>query len=508
MTRSRGSILGLSALAASVHADAGRTFIDAEGDASIRRTDPGVDGPLPTCDLPDLLWARVAGWEPADPVADPWTGVEDGVNPHIVRIDVVFKGLWNPSGSLGLDGSLFEPEIFGARPLVGFLDIDIDSDKDTGGELGGAATFRYLANAARFGGRVSDSLGARAAISGEDFDLDFFSSPQYERSGADFSLVLCGCETPLIMDRACGDDDDLFEKGETWVVRGRFFERARGYQDASFVFGGSDFGLYDPPVDLRFEHDEWTDQTTISLVFPLDQAGAAMLTGEPIQPIDSFVGNHVSIVEAVQDLIDAANGFIPEPARTLTEDWDDREVEDAIEVDEWRLTALFGLPYAAPDEGLYAWSDIGFAAIPGDYNGDKLLTIEDGALFNAYLEAHDGDDGYLDDRVAISNFGPNFSLFDANYDGVVDLADAPRSACRADLTGSSDPGDPRYGVPDGIADAADVFYYLDRFGAGSLEDADLTGSSDPLDPLYGMPDGHLDAQDFFFFLDLFLVGCD
>ncbi|MCC6284118.1 MAG: YncE family protein [Phycisphaerales bacterium] len=79
--------------------------------------------------------------------------------------------------------------------------------------------------------------------------------------------------------------------------------------------------------------------------------------------------------------------------------------------------------------------------------------------------------------------------------------------CPADLSGSSDPNDPAYGVPDGSADASDFFYYLDQFVSGNLAEADLTGSSDPNDPSYGVPDGDLDADDFFYFLDLFVQGC-
>ncbi len=81
------------------------------------------------------------------------------------------------------------------------------------------------------------------------------------------------------------------------------------------------------------------------------------------------------------------------------------------------------------------------------------------------------------------------------------------TGCPADTSGSSDPNDPGYGVPDGQIDAADFFYYLDQFAAGNLAAADLTGSSDPNDPGYGVPDGQLDAGDFFYYLDLFVAGC-
>ncbi len=82
-----------------------------------------------------------------------------------------------------------------------------------------------------------------------------------------------------------------------------------------------------------------------------------------------------------------------------------------------------------------------------------------------------------------------------------------QSGCAADLSGSSDPNDGAYGVPDGAADSADFFYYLDRFVAGNVAEADLTGSSDPNSAGYGVPNGSIDADDFFFFLDLFVAGC-
>lgn len=77
----------------------------------------------------------------------------------------------------------------------------------------------------------------------------------------------------------------------------------------------------------------------------------------------------------------------------------------------------------------------------------------------------------------------------------------------ADLSASSDPNNAGYGVSDGLVDASDFFYYLDRFSAGDGATADLTGSADPNDPLYGLPDGSIDAGDFFYYLDIFVAGC-
>lgn len=79
--------------------------------------------------------------------------------------------------------------------------------------------------------------------------------------------------------------------------------------------------------------------------------------------------------------------------------------------------------------------------------------------------------------------------------------------CPADLTGSTDPNNPAFGVPDGVVDANDFFFYLSLFGAGDLA-ADLTGSADPNSPDFGVPDGSLDGSDFFFYLNLFAQGCN
>ncbi len=84
---------------------------------------------------------------------------------------------------------------------------------------------------------------------------------------------------------------------------------------------------------------------------------------------------------------------------------------------------------------------------------------------------------------------------------------AEPGGCPADLSGSSDPNDPAYGMPDGIVDAADFFYFLDQFTASNLAVADLSGSADPNDAGYGVPDGTLDASDFFYYLDIFVAGC-
>lgn len=54
---------------------------------------------------------------------------------------------------------------------------------------------------------------------------------------------------------------------------------------------------------------------------------------------------------------------------------------------------------------------------------------------------------------------------------------------------------------DGEVDINDLFAYLDLFVAADPA-ADFTGTSEPSDPGYGVPDGSLDAADFFYLLDL------
>jgi len=486
--------------------DQTRAFADPEGDAVIRRTDQGNDGPVPDT-VPDLIRVEVSGWEASDPASDPYTGSTIvGDDAHLVRIDLVFSGLVNPPGTIGIGGLPFDPFRWGPTPVMGFVEFDIDRDKDTGGQLGGGATLRFLANIGRFGARPEGSIGQRAATSADDFDTSFFSEPQFERSGEDFAIVLCGCH-PVTLVSEGGDGDGLFEPGEVWIVRSRYFQRAAGYRDASVVFGGSSPGLYDPEVDLRFATQGGPSglTTTVSLVFPLDQTGAALLEGQPEQPIDSIIGfgSHFSVAEAIQDLIDAADGLhgpLASDVETLVERWEGEDVEDVLDPTDWEATALIGTAYLTPQDSLYVWTDVGFDAEPGDLDGDSIAggPLDQQAL-DAEIASRDGGptdaDGTIDGRVVIPDFGRNFSLFDVDGDGKI-TPDELAGFCPADLTGSGGAG-----VPDGVLDASDFFFYLTLFSDAD-SDADLTGPGTP-----GVPDGFIDANDFFYYLSLFAAGC-
>jgi len=79
--------------------------------------------------------------------------------------------------------------------------------------------------------------------------------------------------------------------------------------------------------------------------------------------------------------------------------------------------------------------------------------------------------------------------------------------CEPDLTTGAIPGQPGYGVPNGVLNNDDFFYYLSQFAAGNLAVADLTTGAIPGQPGYGVPNGIVNNDDFFYYLLLFAGGC-
>ncbi|MEZ6233114.1 MAG: GC-type dockerin domain-anchored protein [Phycisphaerales bacterium] len=78
--------------------------------------------------------------------------------------------------------------------------------------------------------------------------------------------------------------------------------------------------------------------------------------------------------------------------------------------------------------------------------------------------------------------------------------------CEPDLTTGAIAGVPGYGVPNGILNNDDFFYYLALFAANDLR-ADLTTGAIAGVPGYGVPNGILNNDDFFYYLALFAAGC-
>jgi hypothetical protein len=405
------------------------TLTDPTGDAVVRRTDQGNNGPVnPSSVLPDLRSITVGKWNATYPATDPFVGSWTNGTGNLVRVDLVFQGLVNPPGPLGLGNGPFNPFEFGPSPVYGFVEFDVDDDRDTGGECWGAESTRYLANVARFGEIPQGPLSQRTAISGAQNDVNFVTAPQIERSGADFSIVLCGCFDPDVIS-VQGDGDMIFEPGETWVVRGRFFQRAGGYVEASAAFGGSQFGLYDPEVDLRFRHDIGTNRTTVSLVYPLTMVGAGLLAGAPAEPKDLCVSNQTSVEEAIDDVIEGVWPGLTYPSWTMCQQWSEQPASIALDPDEWRVQGLVGTSYSSekPSGALYVWTDAIGSQRFADFNGDGVRTASDRALFDSAIALIDGTpqdaDGQANGVVVLPNFAYNFSVYDLNSDGRIDSAD-------------------------------------------------------------------------------------
>jgi len=466
-------------------------MVDADGDAVVRRTDQGNDGSInPLAVLPDLASVTIEGWKPVDPLADPYVGSPDPAeSPDIFRIEVRFNGLVNPPGTIGLGGHPFDPCKFGPSPVYGFLELDIDREKDTGGELTPVALSRYMANVGRFGGVPAGSIEERIVRRPGETDTNFFSEPQFERSGADFAFTLCGCWSVSIVEEG-GDLDGQFDAGECWIVSGRFFERAQAFKCLSGVFGGSDFGLYDPVINARFSHLPGPDQTVIEVVFPMTPYGAGALLGEPVLDMDFDVANQFSLAEALNDVIIGA-AFPPgATCRELGEGWDGRDYTEFLDPGDWSATALFGTSYSDQEgSALYVWTDTGFGEARGDFDGDQRAGSSDLSEMLDEIADSDGTskdaDGVLDGQVGVIDFSAQFSLYDLDTDGVVGPLDIALMPCNdADLA-----------LPRGIHDFTDVLAFATAFG-NNAPAADLAA-----------PFNVIDFTDLIAFLTAFGDGC-
>lgn len=406
-----------------------RVHSDDDGDAVARRTDPGADAPFDpaTHRLIDLIEIRVGAFRPSDPTTDLFAGLYDG-NGAFLRTDIVVRGLVNPPGPSGPDA--FAPFVHGDHPIYGFVEFDVDREIETGGESD-APEFRYLGNVARFGGLPERSeLEHRTARDASAFDGDILTEPQVERSGEEFHVALLGHEFwGATIDRVDADLDDLFEVGETWRLRGSFFHRAHGFEPFSLADGGAASGEYAPESVIQFRHDLVRDTTEISLVFPLTNAAAAVARDEVLQPNNADPSDHASIAEGLCDLQTSAEflAFFPSglPEEAMITGWRERVPTDFLEPEKWRVTALLGSTYTAPiwSGTHFVWTDIFPSVDVGDVNGDGLRNAEDRDAILQFIDANDAGDGLWDGTVVIGAFALDFSLFDVNYDGVVDGRD-------------------------------------------------------------------------------------
>jgi hypothetical protein len=458
---------------------------DPRGDTLIRRTDETNSAPLnPSGTIPDLIGVAVVPWDTPTPTADPYNGTPvPAAGARLFRLDLVFYGVVNPPGPLF---SEFDPYRFGNSPVYGFLDLDVDADIDTGGEFGDEMSSRYLANIGRFGRVPVGALHARAALHG----TDVISGAFIARSGEDFSLSFCGCNAPAIVSES-GNGDHIFNAGETWVVRGDFFRLSPGYRLCSFAFGGVSNipGYYDPPVDVRFSHDLATNQTTISLVYSLNNCGSGLLAGQPPEPYNFNAGDQTSITEGLLNVIQAAQFPLSGPTQVLAGGWRSRAVTpEMLDPSRWQVTALFGTCSSSDSPApSFIWTDTGLRDVLGDVNGDGIADTADRDLVRDEIARLDGtrDDGegtaYENGAVLITNFGRNFNAFDITSDGWIDDRDA-RFYCIGDYNS------------DGVLNVADFFGFLGGF-AGNIPRADIDHN------------GIFDVRDFLGFSLAYATGC-
>ncbi len=408
------------------------TYVDARGDAGARRTDPGGDGPIDPGQhrLIDLREMTIGIWRPTAPQTNVFTGMFHSSG-EFFRLDIVLDGLVNPPGDV--DPQSFDPFRYGNHPILGFIDVDVDEEAGTGGELE-APEYRYFGNAARFGGWVNlPQVPDRMAADASAFDGDFTTPPFVERSGEEFHLALLGhLFGPGDVVQIVGDGDLVFEAGEVWNIQAAWFHRAHGYEPFSLAVGGTVPGEYAPRCPLRFAHDAANDVTKVSLVFPRKNQGAALMMGQPPEPSNGNPSDQFSVREALLDLYHSAvfltmfpTGWPEEELIIDWVNWDPDGPEDYLDPTEWRLYALLGTSYTAPDPdgALFVWTDVWPGPVRGDVDGDETADEGDKLLISQFTAAHDGDDGLVDGRVSIPGFGPDFRLFDVNHNGGVDILD-------------------------------------------------------------------------------------
>jgi hypothetical protein len=86
---------------------------------------------------------------------------------------------------------------------------------------------------------------------------------------------------------------------------------------------------------------------------------------------------------------------------------------------------------------------------------------------------------------------------------------AAGTPCPADLTTQgAGPGDPGFGVPDGLVTGADINFYVNAWVAGDPAIADVTTQgAGPADPGFGVPDGLVTGADINYYVNLWVAGC-
>ncbi|MCP4593993.1 MAG: hypothetical protein GY842_24945 [bacterium] len=416
-----------------------QVFMDPADDMALRRTDddPSVD-PL-TGNWPELRYATLGHWIPADAGADPYFGVystngDCNTNCDFFRLDMVFDGLVNPPGEVAVP---YNPTQYGPNPLFGWVELDIDANENTGGDTD-QPSLGYSANVARWGGMPQGTRFVdRISADGEPWGGTFGALPATYRSGQEFFLIFQG-DFYASADCVDGNSNGAFESGETWTLGGDFFWRAPGYDPITYAL------LYRPYVTIRFKHSIIEDATMVSFVYPLDNTAHAALYGSTRESHNFSSSDANSINEAMFDLNLA--GYDPPPGtsghayRPLLEDWGSQDPLDHLDPWNWRCTFLFGTVLDSVAQGGEAlvWTDAWPNVVADDFNGDGLVTKTDLQMLTDYITTHDGEanydaDGQVNRQIDRASFSDRFSMHDGDYDGLVTTNGFPvQDACDYD----------------------------------------------------------------------------
>ncbi len=371
----------------------------------------------------NMLELSMGKWKPSMPEMDLFDGdyIPGG---KFVKIELKLEGLVNPPGNAIEE---YKPYKYGNHPVYGYVEIDIDADNSTGGEVTDPH-HRYLGNIARFGGMPTGEVFAdRVAKNGtSDFDNNLDTKPFVERHGEEFHLAFVADQfSKNDIDIVNGNSDTIFQSGEEWIITGKWFHRAHAFEPYSWVYGGYRDGEYSPNCPIKFHHDQNTDITTVTLIFPLTNVGAASVTGSIPETPDRDVSNQASIHEALSDLVDSAS-HAPPPANDsvagLIIGWDGKNPNQYLNPANWRATVLLGTPHPHKIEK-YIWTDAYPNVIRGDINGDGQTNLTDVTAVENFIQNHDLNDGCRDNTVRIPNFASNFSIYDINHNGILNSDD-------------------------------------------------------------------------------------
>jgi hypothetical protein len=198
-------------------------------------------------------------------------------------------------------------------------------------------------------------------------------------------------------------------------------------------------------VTLRFRHDIESNRTTITLVYPLTNEGSQLARGDAeLEDYDSDPRNQNSVIEGLDDLVYSVmypeQAWPLDPRYVLIQEWGQYDIwpgaNDTSQFVQnpaaWEVMLLVGGSYSIEELPIQlVYSDTNPDVKAGDFSGNGEVDEQDLIGLFGHLQSRDGDteldaDGEADGKITIPSFGPNFSVYDMNYDGVVDLQDYPR----------------------------------------------------------------------------------